>query len=97
MGQDVLDRQLQQLCQQAVAEARAVVEAAAEGQWIAASEWPVRGIFQKLTRDCYQLMLQAKADAHLAAEQAAFSPSTGRGAAQQGNASPLHPHRQRRD
>jgi hypothetical protein len=103
MDKDVLDQQLQGLCQKAMAEARAAVQAAPDGQWIAASEWRVREIFQKLTRDCYQLMLQARADAHPAATQAAFSPSAGgrggggSGAAQQGKASPSHPDRQRRD
>jgi hypothetical protein len=74
MDKDVLDRQLQVLCQNAVAEARAAVEQASDGQWIAASEWQVRDIFQRLTRDSYQLMLQAKADAHPTADEAVFSP-----------------------
>lgn len=83
MDTEVLDRRLNELCQKAVAEARAAVERAPDGQWIAASEWQVRDVFQRLTRDCYQAMLQAKADAHPAAAQAAFSPS-GPAAAEQG-------------
>lgn len=83
MGKEVLDHRLNELCQRAIQEARAAVEQAPDGQWIAASEWQVRDIFQRLTRDCYQAMLQAKADAHPAAAQAAFSPG-GPAAAEQG-------------
>jgi len=54
-----------------MAEARA----APDGQWIAASEWQVRDIFQELTRDGYQLMLQARADTHPTAQAAAFPPA----------------------
>jgi len=86
MDRDVLEQRLKERCDQALAAARAAVEQAPDGAWIAASEWQVRAIFQELTRDCYQLMLQAKADAHPAAEQAAFSPSAGRDAAEQGRA-----------
>lgn len=74
MDKEVLDRRLDELCQKALSEARAAVDQAPDGQWIAASEWQVRDVFQKLTRDCYQAMLQAKADAHPAASEAAFSP-----------------------
>jgi hypothetical protein len=81
MDKEVLERQLNQLCQTAVSEARAAVEQAPDGQWIAASEWEVRDVFQRLTRDCYQVMLQAKADAHPTAQQAAFSPGGGPAAA----------------
>src|SRR5438270_2263076 len=56
-------------------EARAAVEQAPDGRWIAASEWQVRDIFQRLTRDCYQAMLQAKADAHPTASLAALPPA----------------------
>jgi hypothetical protein len=38
MGKDVLERQLEALCQKAMAETRAAVAAAPDGQWIAASE-----------------------------------------------------------
>jgi hypothetical protein len=96
MDKDVLERQLEALCQKAMAEARAAVSAAPDGQWIAASEWPVREIFQKLTRDCFAAMIQARADAHPAADQAAFSPDKGLGAAQQGAACPAYPHCRRR-
>ncbi len=81
MDKDVLERQLEELCQKAVSKARTAVQQAPDGQWIAASEWQVRDIFQCLTRDCYQVMLQAKADAHPTAQQAAFSPGGGPAAA----------------
>jgi hypothetical protein len=83
MTEEALDRELEALCRRAVAEARTTVEAAPDGQWIAASEWQVRDIFQRLTQDCYQLMVQAKADAHPTAAEAAFSPGGRPGAAQQ--------------
>lgn len=88
MDQDDLGRRLDELCRKAVAEARSAVEAAPDGQWVAASEWQVRDVFQRLTRDCYQAMLQAKADAHPTASQAAFPPGgrAGAAAAEQGRA-----------
>jgi hypothetical protein len=88
MDRDVLERLLKERSERAMADARAAVEEAPDGQWIVASEWQVRQIFQELTRDCYQLMLQAKADEHSAAGQAAFSPSAARGAAEQGQPQP---------
>lgn len=81
MDKDVLDQLLQQRCREAMGQARLAVEQAPDGRWIAASEWEVREIFQKLTRDCCQLMLQAKADEHRTADQASFSPEAGRGVA----------------
>ena len=81
MDKDVLEGQLNELCRNAVSEARAAVQQAPDGQWIAASEWQVRDVFQRLTRDCYQAMLQAKADAHPTAKQAAFPPGGGPAAA----------------
>lgn len=83
MDKDVLDRRLEALCSQAMREARAAVQAAPEGCWIAGSEWPVREIFGRLTRDCYQAMVQARADDHATAAQAAFSPCAGPGVAEQ--------------
>lgn len=93
MDKDVLERRLNELSQQAMAKARAVVDKALDGRWIAASEWPIREIFQELTRDCYQAMLQAKADAHQPPAEAAFSPD-GPAVAEQG--SPHATHYQRR-
>jgi hypothetical protein len=84
MDQQELDRRLAELSQQAMAQAKAAVQAAPEGQWIAGSEWQIREIFQRLSRESYQLMLQAKIDAQAA--RASFSPSPGSAAAQQGPA-----------
>src|SRR6185437_5603063 len=58
------------------------------GQWIAASEWQIREIFQQLMARSYQKILQAKLDA---APQAAFSPSKPNVAQQKGRR--LGPHR----
>jgi hypothetical protein len=49
MDKEVLKRQLVERCQQAPDEALRAVDEAPDGQWIAASEWEVRNIFQKLT------------------------------------------------
>ena len=72
MDKEVLDQRLGQLCQQAMQEAKAAVAQAPDGAWIAASEWPIRHIFQKLTRDCYQLLMQVRIEEHDAAREAAF-------------------------
>ena len=74
MDRDVLDGQLEQLWGRAKAEAKAAVTAAPEGHWIAGSEWEVRAIFQRLTHESYQVLLQARADGHAPAAGATFSP-----------------------
>ncbi len=79
MNREALKRALQVRFEQSVDEALATVDQAPDGHWIAASEWEIREIFQKLMGDCYQKMLQAKCDA---AAGAAFSPG-GRGTAQE--------------
>jgi hypothetical protein len=79
MDRDALKRALQDRFTQSIDEALAAVDQAPDGRWIAASEWEIREIFQKLMGDCYRQMLQAKCDA---ADGAAFSPD-GRGAAQE--------------
>ena len=83
MDRKVLEAQLRQRCESAVQEAIKAVEGASDGRWIAESEWPVRGIFQQLTVDCYGMILQSRVDAQPSASQAAFSPcgQRGRGAA----------------
>jgi hypothetical protein len=96
MGKDVLDERLEQLFRKAMSDARVAVEAAPDGQWISASEWQVRDIMQRLTQETYQTILQARADAHPAADQAAFSPGGGRGAAEPGRTSLPGAHRRRR-
>jgi hypothetical protein len=98
MDEDVLQQHLDDLCKKAVAEARAAVDAAPDGRWIAASEWQVRDVFQRLTRDCYQAMLQAKADAHPTASGAVFSPggpaaAAAEAAAEQGRTPAAGPQR----
>jgi len=74
MDKEVLKRQLTQRCQQALDEALRAVDEAPDGQWIAASEWEVRDIFQKLTADCFGQMIQERIDRLPSASQAAFSP-----------------------
>ena len=91
MDKEVLKRRLTERFQQSLADALAAVEAAPDGQWIAASEWQVRDVFQKLTAECYQEMVQGRVDALDAkpsASRAAFSPGgqAGGGAADQGPA-----------
>jgi hypothetical protein len=88
MDKEVLKRRLSERFQQALAEALAAVEAAPDGQWIAASEWQVRDVFQRLTAECYQGMVQGRVDAQPSAARAAFSPGgqAGGGAAEQGSA-----------
>jgi hypothetical protein len=98
MDKEVLQRHLDELCRKAISEARTAVEQAPDGQWIAGSEWQVRDVFGRLTRDCYQAMLQAKSDAHPTARQAAFSPGGGPTiAAEQGLAPAPGAQRRRRD
>lgn len=83
MDRDALKRELTAQFQQSLDEAIKAVETAPDGRWIAASEWQIREIFQKLMAQSYQRILQAKLDA---ADQAAFSPSgpAGPSPAQQG-------------
>lgn len=72
MDRDKLARELTEQFQVSLKQAMEAVEKAPDGQWIAASEWRIRDIFQQLMADSYQKILQAKLDA---ADQAAFSPS----------------------
>jgi len=74
MDKEVLKRQLTERCQQALDEALRAVDEAPDGQWIAASEWEVRDIFQKLTADCFGQMIQGRIDRLPSASRAAFSP-----------------------
>jgi len=75
MGKDVLKQALMAQAEVAADQAVAAVEQAPDGQWIAASEWQVREIYQQLMSESYRQILQAKIEAHPAAHQAAFSPS----------------------
>lgn len=74
MDKEVLKQQLSERCRQALDEALRAVDEAPDGQWIAASEWEVRDIFQKLTADCFGQMIQDRVDRLPSASQAAFSP-----------------------
>jgi len=71
---EVLRRRLAGRAAAAVDQAMAAVERAPDGQWIAASEWRVREVFQQLMAESFQEILQARVDAHPAAAMAAFSP-----------------------
>ena len=72
MERDKLKRELTEQFQSSLDQAIEAVEKAPDGQWIAASEWQIREIFQKLMGQTFEKVLQAKLDA---ADQAAFSPS----------------------
>src|SRR5437868_10428459 len=98
MDKEVLKRQLTERFQQSLEEALKAVDKAPDGQWIAASEWQVRDIFQQLTADCFGQMIQKRIDQLPSASQAAFSPCAGRKIdAEQGNAPRTGAHRRRRD
>ena len=74
MDKEVLKRQLMERCQAALDKALRAVDEAPDGHWIAASEWEVRDIFQRLTADCFGRMIQGRVDRLPSAAQAAFSP-----------------------
>jgi len=74
MDKEVLKRQLTERFQQSLESALRAVDEAPDGQWIAASEWQVRDIFQKLSADCFGQMIQRRIDDLPSASQAAFSP-----------------------
>lgn len=78
MDKEVLKRQLTERFQETLDAALKAVDAARDGQWIAASEWEVRDVFQKLTANCFGQMIQKRIDELPSASQAAFSPGAGR-------------------
>ena len=82
MDRDALKRELTQHFQQSLDQAMDAVEQAPDGAWISASEWQIRELFQKLTAQAYERILQAKLDA--AEKSGAFSPSAEVGDAGQG-------------
>ncbi len=89
MDKEVLKQRLTERFQHSLESALKAVDDAPDGQWIAASEWQVRDIFQKLTADCFGQMIQQRIDHLPSASQAAFSPGGGvgrlaRGVAAQG-------------
>jgi hypothetical protein len=83
MDRDALKRELTEQFQQSLDQAMDAVERAPDGAWISASEWQVRELFQKLTAQAFERIVQAKLDA---ADPAAFSPSGAGQTAEQGNA-----------
>jgi hypothetical protein len=98
MDKEVLKRQLTERFQETLDAAIKAVDEAPDGQWIAASEWEVRDVFQKLTADCFGQMIQKRMDQLPSSSQAAFSPDAGRiGDAEQGKPSRTGAHRRRRD
>jgi hypothetical protein len=98
MDKEVLKRRLTERFQQSLDCALEAVDEAPDGKWIAASEWEVREIFQKLTADCFGQMIQRRMDQLPSASQAAFSPDARRQAdPEQGNSFGAGDHRRRRD
>lgn len=98
MDREVLMHQMTERFQELYAKALDALGRAPDGQWIAASEFAFRDAFLELMKECYQEALQAKIDAHPAAQEAAFSPSELRGAgctrpAEQGPAAGARPDR----
>jgi hypothetical protein len=98
MDKEVLKRQLTERFQETLDAAINAVDEAPDGQWIAASEWEVRDIFQKLTADCFGQMIQTRIDRLPSASQSAFSPD-GRANADAGQRKPSRAgaDRRRRD
>lgn len=92
MDREALKRELTEQFHQSLDQAMEAVERAPDGAWIAASEWQVRELFQKLTAQAFERILQAKLDA---ADPAAFSPSGPAQATEQRNARPERAQRRR--
>jgi hypothetical protein len=73
MDRDALKRELTEQFEHSLDQAMDAVEQAPDGAWISGSEWEIRELFQKLTAQAYERILQAKLDA--AEKSGAFSPS----------------------
>jgi hypothetical protein len=88
MDRRALKRKLRAKFESKLDEAMRAVDAAPDGQWIAGSEWAVRGAFQDLMRECFQEIVQARIDQDPAASAGSFSPGArpGQGGAVQGRA-----------
>jgi len=82
MDREALKRDLTDQFKQSLEVAMDAVARAPDGAWIAASEWQVREVFQKLTAQAFERILQARLNA---AKPAAFSPSGPGKTAEQGN------------
>ena len=74
MDTEVLRQKLREKFDLRLTEALSAVQSAPDGQWIAAGEWEIRDIFQKLTAECFRDPVQARLDAHPLASQEVFSP-----------------------
>ena len=92
MNREVLKRELTEEFQQSLDQAMDAVQRAPDGAWIAASEWEVRAVFQKLTAQAFERILQAKMDAAVV-KPAVFSPGGGSKAAEQGKPRAGRAHR----
>ena len=97
MDRRALRQKLRDKAEAAIEKAMDAVEAAPDGQWIAGSEWAVRGAFQELMRECFQEIVQAKVDADRSASAGSFSPGAGprQGGAVQGGAAGERAQRRR--
>jgi hypothetical protein len=60
MDRDKLKRELTENFQSSLDQAIEAVEKAPDGQWIAASQWQIREIFQKPMGETFEKVLQAK-------------------------------------
>jgi len=75
MDKAVLKAALTRKFHEALEGACKAVDKAPDGAWIAASEWEVRELFQRLTAECYQELIQQRIDAQPPPKtEAAFSP-----------------------
>jgi hypothetical protein len=92
MDREALKRELTDQFHQSLDQAMDAVQRAPDGAWISASEWEVREVFQKLTAQAFERILQAKLDA---AALAAFSPSGPSQTAEQGDSRVGCAHRRR--
>jgi hypothetical protein len=84
MDTEVLKRKLRAQFDARLDEALLAVQAAPDGRWLAGSEWQIRDIFQRLTTECFQSLVQFRLDTHPLTSQEAFSPCGRDGVAKQG-------------
>lgn len=68
-------RQMQVEVREALSRVADAVNGASDGDWLNASEKPVREVMDELRRKAYEMAMQIKADS----KESAFSPSEGRG------------------
>ncbi len=75
MDRDVLMHQMEERFREEFSKALGALEDAPDGHWIEASEMACRDAALTVAREGLELAVQAKVDAHPAAQAAAFSPS----------------------